>query len=44
MDERMPALEAGQAEIKGQLAIIHDYILGRSLRYPEGAPETLPGE
>ena len=44
MDERIRTLEAGQAEIKGQLAIIHDYNLHRNLGEPEGAPEAAPGD
>ena len=44
MDERMRALEAGQAEISGQFTIMHDYILRRNLREPEGAPEAVPGD
>lgn len=44
MDERMRVLEAGQAEIRGQLTIIHEYILRRNLREPEGAPEAAPGD
>ncbi len=38
MDERMRALEAGQAEIRGQLSVICEYILRPNLREPEGAP------
>ena len=43
MDERMRVLEAGQAEIRGQLSVICEYILRPNLWEPEGAPETAPG-
>ena len=43
MDERMRALEAGQAEIRGRLSVICEYILRPNLREPEGAPEAAPG-
>lgn len=39
MDERLRAVEAGQAEIKGQLSFTRDYILGRNLRETEDAPD-----
>ena len=38
LDERKRALEAGQAEIRGQLSVICEYILRPNLREPEGAP------
>ena len=44
MDERLRAVEAGQAEIKGQLSFVRDYILGRNLRETEEAPEAVPGD
>ena len=44
MDERMRALEAGQAEIRGQLLILRDYIVRRNLREPDEAPELAPGD
>jgi len=37
-------VEAGQAEIRGQLTLIRDYILGRNLRQPEDAAEPAPGD
>ena len=43
IDERLRAVEAGQAEIRGQLVILRDYILGRNLREVEEAPEAVPG-
>lgn len=43
MDARMRALEAGQAEIRGQLSVICEYILRPNLWEPEGAPEAAPG-
>lgn len=43
MDERMRALEAGQAETRGQLSVICEYILRPNLCEPEGAPEAAPG-
>lgn len=43
MDERMQALEAGQAEIRVQLSVICEYIVRPNLREPEGAPEAAPG-
>ena len=44
IDERLRAVEAGQAEIRGQLVILCDYILGRNLREAEEAPEAAPGD
>ena len=44
MDERMRVLEAGQAEIRGQLVILRDYIVRRNLREPDEAPELAPGD
>ncbi len=43
-DERLRAVEAGQAEIRGQLTLMRDYILGRNLRQPEDAAEPAPGD
>ena len=44
MDERLRAVEAGQAEIKGQLSFVRDYVLHRNLRETEDATETAPGD
>ena len=44
IDECLRAVEAGQAEIRGQLVILRDYILGRNLREPGEAPEAAPGD
>ena len=37
LDERLRAVEAGLAEIKGQLTIVRDYIAGRNMR-PDDPP------
>ena len=42
LDERLRAVEAGQAEIKGQLTIIRDYIAGRNMRPDD--PPAAPAE
>ena len=44
MDERMRVLEAGQAEIRGQLVILRDYIVRRKPAEPDEAPELAPGD
>ena len=44
LDERLRAVEAGQAEIRGQLTLMRDYILGRNLRQPEDTAEPAPGD
>ncbi len=44
MDERLRAVEAGQAEIKGHLSFVCDYILGRNLRETEDAAEAASGD
>ena len=42
LDERLRAVEAGQAEIKGQLTIVRDYIAGRNMRPDD--PPAAPAE
>ena len=44
VDERLRAVEAGQAEIKGQLSFVRDYVLHRNLRETEDATEAAPGD
>ncbi len=44
LDDRLRAVEAGQAEIKGQLAFVRDYVLGRNLQAPEATAEPAPGD
>ena len=44
MDERLRAVEAGQAEIKGQLSFVRDYVLHWNLRETEDATEAAPGD
>ena len=44
MDMRLRAVEVGQAEIKGQLLFVRDYILGRNLRETEDAAEAASGD
>ena len=43
-DERLRAVEASQAEIKGQLSFVRDYVLSRNLQAPEPATEGAPGD
>ncbi len=42
LDERLRAVEAGVAEIKGQLTIVRDYIAGRNVRPDD--PPAAPAE
>ena len=44
LDDCLRAVEAGQAEIKGQLAFVRDYVLGRNLQPPEATAEPAPGD
>jgi len=44
LDERLRAVEAGQAEIRGQLTLMRNCVLGRNLRQPENATEPAPGD
>ena len=44
MDERLRAVEAGQAEIKGQLSFVRDYVLHRNLREIEDATAAATGD
>ena len=44
LDERLRAVEAGQAEIKGQLSFVRDYVLGRNLQAPETGSEAAAGD
>lgn len=43
-DERLRAVEASQAEIKGHLSFVRDYVLSRNLQAPEPAAEGAPGD
>ena len=44
LDERLRAVEVEMAEIRGQLTLMRDYILGRNLRQPDDAAEPAPGD
>ena len=44
LDDRLRAVEAGQAEIKGQLAFVRDYVLRRNMKEPEASAEPVPGD
>ena len=44
LDARLRAVEAGQAEIKGQLSFVRDYVLGRNLQAPETGSEAAAGD
>ena len=44
LDARLRALEAGQAEIKGQLSFVRDYVLGRDLQAPETGSGAAAGD
>ena len=43
LDERLRAVEAGQAEIKDHLSFVRDYVLGRNLQAPETGSEAVAG-
>ena len=44
LDARLRAVEAGQAEIKGHLSFVRDYVLGRNLQAPETGSGAAAGD
>ncbi len=44
IDDRLRAVEVEVAEVRGQLTLMRDYILGRNLRQPDDAAEPAPGD